>query len=122
MAFTITKILLIALYVATWAHSLPTMAGEVSSCGMEDYTNTTCTSRNLGCSGISSDAIAEHNASSNDDTNTSRVETCYPGEPCCGTIESCSQVGRCFDEYRCSGPSGCAVPGGSALITSSFTW
>lgn len=120
MAFTITKILLVALYIVTCANSLPTIAGEVSSCGKQEVTDGT--SIYLDCSGLSSDAIASPDANASFIADPLTMAVCFPDESCCGTIQNCFQVSRCFDNERCSGPSGCDIPGRSAAATSSFTW
>jgi hypothetical protein len=119
MAFNITKIFLMALCVATWADSLPTMADEVFDCGRESNTNTT--SILTDCSGLSGDINANGNVIANE-TDPS-VEFCFDSS-CCGMImtKSCHKVGKCFDSVHCFDPSGCEMPGLSASTTSTFTW
>ncbi|ROW02745.1 hypothetical protein VSDG_01701 [Cytospora chrysosperma] len=120
MAFNITKVFLMALCVATWVDSLPTMTGEISDCGRELESNTNTSSILADCSGLSGDIKANNNAVSNDITDPSTVGVCFESS-CCGMVKSCHKVGKCFDSVHCFDPSGCDMPGLSASATSTFT-
>ncbi|ROV93604.1 hypothetical protein VMCG_08117 [Cytospora schulzeri] len=119
MAFTITEILFIALYVATWANSLPTMPSEAPACGRENFTDDT--SLYLDCSGLLDDLDDNDNSNANADTDPSITAFCSFDYSCCRTTGSCHNIGKCFDNGPCSNASGCDVPGPSASTTSTFT-
>ncbi|KUI71780.1 hypothetical protein VM1G_07117 [Cytospora mali] len=115
MAFTIIKILLTALYVATWTNSLPIMTREGSG-GCEEN-GTDALSSYIDCSVLSGNT----NPVSNANTDSSTPDFCFFDDSCCSTTSSCPKVGKCFDHESCSDTLGCDVPGLSAPTTSTFT-